>query len=180
MWINGTQIGIDNSDIPASIDNSPTSFRLGISEQTADKPYNGLIDEVGVWSKALSDDEVADLYNSGDGLPYSLGGLSKKSFSDGDYVYESNPVPTKYKLHTNYPNPFNPTTTIKYDLPEDTQVKLVIYNILGQKVATLVDGFKEAGYHQAIWQGNNLSSGLYFYQFQTKKFTQIKKMLLVK
>ncbi len=95
-------------------------------------------------------------------------------------------IPTRYELGQNYPNPFNPLTRITYGLPERSTVKLEIFNMLGQNVATLVNGDKEAGYHTVEWNAP-IGSGLYFYRMTavcssepSKTFTQVKKMLLVK
>jgi len=100
-------------------------------------------------------------------------------------------LPSEFVLFQNYPNPFNPTTFIKYDLPELSKVKLEIYNILGQKVVTLVDGVEQPGFKSVKWAGNNnngglLSSGMYIYRISAegidsgKKFNNCKKMLLIK
>ncbi len=95
-----------------------------------------------------------------------------------------NPLPEEYALHPNYPNPFNPETTIKYQLPEAGEVNLEIYNVLGQKIKTLVQEFKEAGYHQVLWNGKRengmlAASGLYFYRLEAGDFMAVKKMLLL-
>ena len=94
------------------------------------------------------------------------------------------PVPQKLSIG-NYPNPFNPTTQIKYSLPKDTNVKLEIYNIKGQKITTLVDEKKEAGYHAIDWSstdetGKSVSSGMYFYRLTTDDKVLNKKMMLLK
>ncbi|GBE27830.1 hypothetical protein BMS3Bbin03_01760 [bacterium BMS3Bbin03] len=96
-----------------------------------------------------------------------------------------NKIPVKYTLIQNYPNPFNPTTMIGYQLPEISHVTLSIYNIMGQKVATLVDRTEAGGSYHVIWNGKSstgesLPSGIYFYQLRTKSFTMIKKMTLMK
>jgi len=83
-------------------------------------------------------------------------------------------------LYQNYPNPFNPETTIKFELPEDAIVSLKVYDILGKEVATLIDGFEEAGYHQASLNATNLASGLYFYRITAGSFTDVKKLVVVK
>ena len=88
-------------------------------------------------------------------------------------------------LYSNYPNPFNPTTKIDYGLPEVSNVKLVIYDILGREVTTLVNGFQDAGYKSIQWnatnnQGQPVSAGLYLYTIQAGKFRQTKKMVLLK
>jgi hypothetical protein len=99
-------------------------------------------------------------------------------------------LPKEFALHQNFPNPFNPATTIRYDLPEISHVRISIYNMLGQKVVTLVDRTIEAGFQRATWDmsrsGNALASGLYIYQIVAdgietgKKFTTAKKMLMIK
>lgn len=89
-------------------------------------------------------------------------------------------VPTETKLIGNYPNPFNPTTQISYQLKEAAEVTIKIYDVLGKEVKTLVDGFKEEGYHQVSFDASSLSSGIYFYTMKTKEKYDIKKMLLVR
>jgi hypothetical protein len=89
-------------------------------------------------------------------------------------------VPTEFTLHQNHPNPFNPTTTIKYELPLDARVTLNVYDVLGKEVLTLVDGFVPAGYHQVQLDGSRLSSGVYFYRINAGTFTDVKKLLLLK
>nr|MBC8179611.1 T9SS type A sorting domain-containing protein [candidate division KSB1 bacterium] len=94
-------------------------------------------------------------------------------------------IPKKFVLCQNYPNPFNPITRIKYGLPNAAQVKISIYNLLGQYVRTLTEGMKESGYHEIIWDGKNeagqlVSSGLYFYRIKANAFVETKKLLLVR
>ncbi len=89
-------------------------------------------------------------------------------------------IPESYALHQNYPNPFNPQTHIKYALPHAGHVTLTVFDVLGRKVATLVDARKEAGYHLVTLDATQFSSGVYFYQIQAGKFVQIKKMILLK
>jgi len=95
------------------------------------------------------------------------------------------PIPDKFVLHQNYPNPFNPITTINYDLPNRSIVNLVIYDIMGRKVATLLNEEKNEGYHSIIWNTRNnvgtpVSAGIYFYRIQTKDFAKVRKMILLK
>ena len=89
-------------------------------------------------------------------------------------------VPDKFDLRQNYPNPFNPATKINFDLAKNSNVKLVVYNSLGQEVAVLADGFKTAGYYEADFNASSLPSGTYFYRLITDSFTETKKMQLVK
>lgn len=95
-------------------------------------------------------------------------------------------LPNKYELHNAYPNPFNPSTQIKFDLPENATVSFVIYDILGRKVAELVNGYREAGYHSTTWNAENVASGIYVARFITTdewgrmKFSKISKLVLTK
>jgi len=89
-------------------------------------------------------------------------------------------IPTNYELSQNYPNPFNPSTVIKFALPENSKVLLEVYNILGEKVATLINTEMKAGYHSITFDARNLTSGVYFYRIETSKFRDVKKMVLVK
>ncbi len=85
-----------------------------------------------------------------------------------------------YELSQNYPNPFNPNTIISYSLPKSSYVKLIVYNMLGQKVADLVNSFREAGKHEVNFNAVNLSSGVYIYTIRAGNFVTSKKMLLLK
>jgi len=89
-------------------------------------------------------------------------------------------VPKRFIVYQNYPNPFNPTTTIHFGIPRMCKVKIELYNLLGQKLATILDARKPAGYYQMTVDGTNLSSGVYFYTIQAGKYRAIKKMLLMK
>jgi hypothetical protein len=89
-------------------------------------------------------------------------------------------LPVEYALNQNYPNPFNPTTTIRYQLPQAGHVTLVVYNILGQQVASLVDGQISAGIHSVAFDANRLASGVYLYRIQAGNYVEVRKMLLIK
>ncbi len=89
-------------------------------------------------------------------------------------------VPDKYILDQNYPNPFNPVTNIRYGLPEATHVLIEITNIIGQRVETLVNEYKQAGYHIIQFDSRGLASGIYFYYIKTNKFYAMKKLVLLK
>jgi photosystem II stability/assembly factor-like uncharacterized protein len=91
-----------------------------------------------------------------------------------------NEIPAEFKLYNNYPNPFNPSTTIKYDLPENGFVKIRVFDITGQEVNTLVNEQKQAGRYEITFNAASLSSGVYFYRIEAGKFTEMKKMVLVK
>ena len=98
---------------------------------------------------------------------------------------EDKVFPEKYILYQNYPNPFNPITSIKYDLPRETPVTIEIYNIIGNKITTLIDKNMDAGSHIVRWNstdnnGAKIPSGIYFYHIKTNEFIKTKKMILLK
>ena len=89
-------------------------------------------------------------------------------------------LPTEFALRDNYPNPFNPSTTIKYELPNASYVKIAIYDNLGREVQTLVNSNVDAGYHQVIWDATKFASGVYFYKMTAGDYNRTVKMILVK
>jgi hypothetical protein len=93
--------------------------------------------------------------------------------------------PVAYRLHQNHPNPFNPTTTIRYEIPRATRTRLAIYDVGGRLIRVLVDGDLPAGRHEALWDSVNdhgwtVASGVYFYRLTTDDFVRTKKMVLMK
>ena len=98
---------------------------------------------------------------------------------------KSDVLPKEFALHNNYPNPFNPNTTIRFDLPKASDVSIIIYNVLGQKIRTLDKSQMNPGYHSMTWNATNdygvqVSAGMYFYQLRTSEFVKTKKMILLK
>lgn len=89
-------------------------------------------------------------------------------------------MPLVFDLYDNYPNPFNPTTTIEFSIPQNSKVKLVVYNVLGQVVAEVLNTNLNAGNHEVTFNASNLSSGLYFYKLESGGFTRVKKMMVIK
>jgi hypothetical protein len=94
-----------------------------------------------------------------------------------DYVSE---IPSAYQLYQNYPNPFNPSTTINYSIPEDGFVKLAIYNMLGEEVATIVRNVQKAGRYEVNFNASGLASGVYVYRIEAANYTSSKKLVLMK
>jgi len=130
-------------------------------------------------------DKGINIYKESD-IPYDL----KLVAGDQEYVNMTvqeilNNIPTEFSLSQNYPNPFNPITKMNYTLPKYAKVNISIYNVLGQEVAVLLNKQQEYGYHTLTWNGNNrfgkqMASGVYFVRMTTDKFTETKKMLLLK
>jgi flagellar hook assembly protein FlgD len=98
---------------------------------------------------------------------------------------ENQAVPREFFIAQNYPNPFNPRTTLSYGLPRDSEVRIDIFNVLGQRVLTLVDEYQTAGFKSVVWDGQDsgggkVSSGVYFYTIEAGEYHDSKKMLLIK
>ena len=93
---------------------------------------------------------------------------------------EDDRIPTTFELSTNYPNPFNPTTSIRYGVPETSTIKLEVFDILGKRVATLVNTTMKPGYYTVQFNAVRLSSGVYFYRLTDGKHYLTQKMTLLK
>lgn len=131
-------------------------------------------------------DNINSLFFNDNNTGYAVGDFGyilKTTNGGGIFVNvetENENIPSTYNLHQNYPNPFNPITKIEFDIPEKNNVQLIVYNMLGKQVATIVNSELEAGHHSFGFDGTNHSSGIYFYRLETENFSQTKKMLLVK
>jgi len=148
---------------------------LAAADSDGDGFSNGveLQDSAGTWSSGSADPGSASLAtHPGDATDYPAGSA----------IWE---VPASFSLQQNYPNPFNPYTTISYDLPVDADVLIEVHNLLGEKVATLVNEFASAGSYYTIWSGQYdngalAGSGVYFYSITAGEFSEVKRMLLLK
>lgn len=136
----------------------------------------------------LTNLSVTALTITPDGIVFvgTEGGVFRSIVSVATAIEEdADEVPEGFSLAQNYPNPFNPTTTISYALKEDAQVRLVVYNVLGQEVTTLVDGFERAGHKAVVWNGRDAAgravpSGPYFYRLVAGDFIEARTMVLLK
>jgi hypothetical protein len=115
------------------------------------------------------DSNSLEHYSSVVSISYSILGV------DGEAV-----LPNIFKLYNAYPNPFNPSTIINYQLSTDNYTTLKVYNLIGKEVATLVNGYVTAGSHQVTFDGSHLTSGMYFYKLQSGNNVEVKKLTLVK
>ncbi len=108
-------------------------------------------------------------------------GLTKaKTNGTGTSIKANDQIATDYKLQQNYPNPFNPSTKIEYSIPQSGYVTLKIYDVLGNEIYSLVNGFMNAGNYVADFNASSLTSGVYFYKLQAGSFSKVNKMMLVK
>lgn len=150
--------------------------------------YNGFI--LNSNSPAINAGGNLQAFIESKGLPWAdiLGNPRDSSPNIGAYELESPigvddnlPVyPSDYALYQNYPNPFNPSTTIRFSLPEETQLKINIYNMLGEMVETLAEGTYEAGYHKVTFKASSLPSGAYIYRIESREYTQVRKVILLR
>ena len=162
------------SDETAGKDNviykiSPNFARFCHSCYSGDTPWLGRIHEIAMFNKALSDEEVLYLFEHQD---WSANLSAIKN--------EANTHPSEFSLAQNYPNPFNPTTEIGYSLKQREPVKLVVCDILGREIATLVNGYQDQGMYNITFNAQDLTSGIYYYQLRTSTGVLTKKMILMK
>jgi hypothetical protein len=173
-------------------------------------PFNGIIDEFRIWNVARTDIEIQATMNQSlngnepglvgywkfdEGTGSTTADLSSNgndgTISGALWVSGTSPVEEdvnfakSYSLSQNYPNPFNPVTKIRFSLPNPSEggaqtVKLIIYDILGQVLETLVNDQLKPGTYEVEWDGSNFSSGVYYYSLVTQDFTQTRKMVLIK
>ena len=156
-------------------DPSSPELDIMISPVSVDNPFNVNGTTYHRWDRT----EFTDLSGTDVMLPtFNAGTIAVRFTTDVD-DFESN-LPTEFALAQNYPNPFNPSTTIEFALPEKAHVTLEIFNLLGQKVATIADGEFAAGVHAVTWQAENASSGIYFYRLNAGSEAITRKMALLK
>jgi hypothetical protein len=135
------------------------------------------------FQQARYDVKVVDLannYSEPASVYIYVGGDNPSKTAIRDDISDEPNKPAKFDLSANYPNPFNPVTLITYALPEDVHVLIKVFDVLGREVATLVNGFEKAGYKEVSFDASNLPSGTYFYKIIAGKFSEVKKMMLLK
>lgn len=172
------------------IDNSENETKYFISRKIGNNPYE-LIDSLGTNSTSYIDNDVQIGYEYAYRV-YCSNSIAVSDFSNEATVMvvsidnEISNLPLRYELYSNYPNPFNPGTTIKFALPFGSHVNLRIYNALGELVTELINESLDAGYHQIYFDAQNLSSGVYIYEmnansnFDNDIYHSVRKMLLIK
>ena len=132
---------------------------------------------------ALKDEALVFTYGEYTSEPVDISFNGNMELSKVDLTFKN--IPHTFSLHQNYPNPFNPVTSLRYDLPEQTQVKLTVYDLIGREVTQLVNATQEAGFKSILWDatdmdGKTVSAGVYLYQIRSGEFVQTKKMVLLK
>jgi len=165
---------LDVLTIPITPDTIITFSYADLLSAISDNGYSSI---TGTWQIIASDTELEQPADNG---PFTLTIDASSVSTETD-----NNNPAEFQLFSNYPNPFNPTTTIQYNLPQRSDVQITIYDLLGRKVTTLISGTQEAGYKSIQWNGRNksgqlVSAGMYFYAIEAGKHTAIWKMVLLK
>ena len=167
-WITATEVnnyGFDVERMRDGEDWKALGFVEGNGNSNSPKEYNFLDSEV----------------NSAGTYSYRL----KQIDNEGSYEFSKSievnfGSPINFKLNQNYPNPFNPSTTISFNLSKSGVVALRVYNLVGEEIKTLAEGYKEAGIYTVNFNAEGLPSGMYLYRLSTNGFTQTKKMLFMK
>ncbi|HMU43084.1 MAG TPA: T9SS type A sorting domain-containing protein, partial [Ignavibacteriaceae bacterium] len=154
---NSNDVGSSGSIIASN------NLQIGVQSGSLARYFKGIIDDIRIFNRALTNLEILDLFNL-------ITEVREDLFSS---VKE-------FQLSNNYPNPFNPTTKIRYSIPDRSEVILKVYDILGKEVASLVNEEKEPGYYTVDFDGSNLASGMYIYRITAGNFIETRKMILMK
>jgi hypothetical protein len=159
---------------------------VGVAAYANENTYYAVMNE-GIHALWGPSNSPSDMTQLGKNLFYNMVAGHFTQVVTGVKTHAGGNLPKQFSLSQNYPNPFNPATRIQYSLPSAANVTLAVYNILGQRVATLFDGMQSAGVKSAVWNANAFSSGVYFYKFEavsagspSKTFTDVKKLVLLK
>lgn len=193
-WVfNTTNYGISwdtISHIPVKISETMNSIDFADSKTGYAGGYNGKIYKSTNggfdWKVSLNIGigSFVSIYSINPYIIWATGGSGKiVNTTNGGLTYINNPELKKsrhYHLFQNYPNPFNPKTIIKYQIFKDTKVKIIIYNIMGEKLITLIDKKQSEGIHSVEFDGSDLSSGIYFYKLLSEEYSETKTMNLIK
>jgi hypothetical protein len=172
------------------IDNSQTETKYFIMRKTGTQAFE-VIDSLSANSVSYNDNNVII------GSEYTYKVYCTNNFAVSDFSNEATVtvvnvddeqqlIPNSFELYSNYPNPFNPGTNIKFAVPSESYVKLTIYNALGEVVTEIINGYLSTGFHEVYFDSKNLSSGVYFYSLdastisESKSFHSVRKMLLIK
>ena len=167
VWSTATEVdnyGFDIERLSSSTAWNKVGFIIGSGTSNSTRSYSFI-----------------DMPKDGSKFHYRLKQIDKNgNFKYSDIVDVAIGIPASFELKQNYPNPFNPSTKIVYNLPVDGVVKLLVYDIMGKEVVTLVNENKKAGRYEAAFDGNRLTSGVYFCKMSAKNFTSSIKMLFIK
>ncbi len=166
LYYNGDLIYTDTTIIKYTSLNEYGTDDIYIGRYHTGNPgysFKGGLDEIRIYNRPLSAGEINDIYNQVTLVENNV-----------------NNLPEEFALSQNYPNPFNPNTKIKYSVPQLSQVQIKVFDIIGNKIETLVNEEKHAGQYEVEFNARSLASGIYFYQLKSDSFLKTKKMVLMK
>ena len=176
IYKNGNLLGTDSTDVPVKIESTARPLVAGARTNSTNTSliyyFDGALDDIRVYRKALSDSAIQELYSE-NGWPETADTTLTSNENRLD-------IPNEFNLYQNYPNPFNPSTVIGFDLPEGGNVSLRVYDLTGRLVATIIEGNTNAGRYQVTFNASALSSGVYFYELKTNTYSSVKKFTLIK
>lgn len=166
-------------DLFFSLDGGVTWNTLEVDLPTSQFSYEWIIPD------SITEMARIQIYMDNEGTDYSDNSSNFTIQGATVSISVAEEIPRSFKLFNNYPNPFNPETTIRYSLPTQSDVKILIYNLLGQEVFRYDNAGQNIGEYEVVWNGKNqrgdeLPSGIYIYKFSAGDFVQTKKMLLLK
>ena len=178
LYVNGDEVA--SSTIGGDLSNWSDTYRLALAnELTENRPWLGNYHLAAVFEQALSAEEVNQNYAAGlEGLPIGQPVHRDDDISDSALAEGT-------QLEANFPNPFNPATTISFELARDSRVELCIFNARGRLVKMLIQDRLPRGSHSVLWTGldnygQSVASGVYFYRLRTNDYSAMKKMMLLK
>jgi predicted nucleotidyltransferase len=184
IYVDGVLIEGREREYGADFSSATAPITIGYYKCDPSNVLSGSLDEMAIYSQELTPEEIQQHYNNGlQHLGYcELSALGKQIAQEeiNSDLSDNSVIPTEYQLDQNYPNPFNPATTIKYSIPDFSQVTIKVFDILGNEVETLVNEQKPAGFYEVNFNAKHLSSGVYFYRIQAGSFINTKKMILMK
>ena len=179
-WEENNEMDLNGYKLYQSIDGSPYSLLVTLDKNTTSYTDNGVIVGNGKFDPLVCYRLTAfDMANKESEPCFPRCTQASGINAPLSSVTDEN-IPTEYKLFNAYPNPFNPVTKIKFAIPENTKVKLSVFNILGKKVKEIINTYLPIGIYEVNFNASELTSGTYFYRLETSNFTDIKKLMLVK
>ncbi len=186
LLLDGTVLSLADTVTAAgdTVRNVPNFYRFVIPTDKASTPntVEGATAGDILYFKAKANGNIYSLIPTAGAVIHEPGQIKRVDMNLEKPVAIEDPrnIPKQFSLHQNYPNPFNPITTIKYNLKEKADVLLEVYNIAGQKVRTLVDDVKNIGEYEVIFNGKDISSGVYFVRMKAGEYIETRKMALIK
>jgi hypothetical protein len=162
----------DSDNVSVLLNNGDGTFQAAINYGAGNGPSS--VFAVDLDGDGDNDLAVANIESDDISILINLSDATGEDSSPETYL------PENYGISQNYPNPFNTSTLIQYSLPSPSDVTIEIYDILGRKVETLVQGEQQAGYHQVIWNVEDATSGMYFYKIQAGDYAETRKIVLLK